>query len=398
MRVILYTGKGGVGKSSIASATAVRTAELGRRTLLVSSDLAHNLSDIFDARIGGEATTIADNLTVLEVDTLREIRENWSAAHEYFTDLLAYLGVENAVAEEVALYPGIDDAFLLSRILREIESDRYDVVIVDCSPTAGTLRHLTFSDSACTKMNRLIEIERKILKLVRPFAKKIKGVREIVPNDEVYGVFEELIGKVGRLGEILKDPEISSIRLVLNPDRIAIAETRRAFTYFGLFGFPVDAIVVNKVMPEALADGFLHDWYELQRGFLETIDQSFLDVAKLRVPLLDGEPVGLRPLSEMARGIYGERSPDEVLSPPKPVSLTRVGDEDRLVFSLPNVDKADLDIGRKDSELILTVGNHTRVYSLPDTLASREIGEARFADGFLTLVFPCQTAGGQGAR
>ena len=387
MRLILYTGKGGVGKSSIAAATAVRTAELGRRTLLVSSDLAHNLSDIFDTRIGGEPVSIAENLTVLEVDVLREIREQWAPAQDYFAGFLAYLGMEDAVAEEVALLPGMDELFLLTRILRELDSEQYDLIIVDCSPTAGTLRVLTMTDTACTKLNKLLDVERKIMKLVRPIAGRIKGVREMIPSDEVYGLFDESITEVGRLGEILKDPDVASVRLVLNPDRIAIAETQRAFTYLGLFGFPVDGIFVNKVLPKELADGYLHNWFTIQGRLLESIDQSFLDVRKFRAPLLDKEPIGLQPLSEMARGIFGPQRPEEVFSATKSVSIDREDGKYRLSFCLPNVGKQQLDVGRKETELILTAGNYSRVFSLPDTLVGREIAGASFVDGRLTITF-----------
>ncbi len=387
MRLILYTGKGGVGKSSIAAATAVRTAELGCRTLLVSSDLAHNLSDILDTRVGGEPVRIAENLTALEVDVLREIREQWAPAQDYFTGFLAYLGMEDAVAEEVALLPGMDELFLLTRILRELDSEQYDLIIVDCSPTAGTLRVLTMTDTACTKLNKLLDIERKIMKLVRPIAVRIKEFRPMIPSDEVYGLFDESITEVGRLGEILKDPEVASVRLVLNPDRIAIAETRRAFTYLGLFGFPIDGIFVNKVLPEELAEGYMHDWFTLQGQLLESIDQSFLDVTQFRAPLLDKEPIGLHPLSEMARGIFGPQRPEEVLSATKSVSLDREDGRYRLVFWLPNVGKQELDVGRKDAELILTAGSYTRVFSLPDTLVDRNIAEATFDEGNLTITF-----------
>ncbi len=387
MRLILYTGKGGVGKSSIAAATAVRTAELGCRTLLVSSDLAHNLSDIFDTRVGGEPVRIIENLTALEVDVLREIREQWAPAQDYFTDFLAYLGMENAVAEEIALLPGMDELFLLARILRELDSEQYDLIIVDCSPTAGTLRVLTMTDTACTKLNKMLDVERKIMKLVRPIASRIKEVRPIIPSDEVYGLFDELITKVGRLGEILKDPEVASVRLVLNPDRIALAETRRAFTYLGLFGFPIDGIFVNKVLPEELADGYLHDWFTLQGQLLESIDQSFLDVTQFRALLLEKEPIGVEPLSEMARGIFGPQRPEEVLSASKSVSIDREDGRYRLAFWLPNVGKQELDVGRKDAELILTAGSYTRVFSLPDTLVDRNIATAKFDEGNLLITF-----------
>lgn len=387
MRLILYTGKGGVGKSSIAAASAVRSAELGSRTLLVSSDLAHNLSDIFDTPIGGEPTSISENLTALEVDALKEIREKWSLAHEYLVGVLEYLGVENAVAEEVALYPGIDDLFVLTRILLEVKSGRYDTIIVDCSPTAGTLRYLTLSDSAANKLNKLMDIERKVIRLIRPITNRISGVRDLIPENEVYLVFEDIVGKVGELGEILKDPGISTVRLVLNPDRVSIAETRRAFTYFGLFGFPVDGIFVNKTLPVTLAEGYLHNWYTLQQDLLESIEQSFLDITKLRVPLLDKEPLGLEPLSELAQEIFIDRRPDDVLSPAKTVSLDREDGKYTLSFWLPNVERGDLDVGMKDSELILTARGYVRVFSLPDVLLDSRIESAEYADGSLTISF-----------
>jgi arsenite-transporting ATPase len=387
MRVILYTGKGGVGKSSIAAATAVRVAELGRRTLLVSADLAHNLSDVFATRIGGEPTSIAENLTALEIDALQEIRQNWSPAQDYFADLLSYLGVDDAVAEEFALWPGIDELFLLTRILQEIESERYDTVIVDCSPTAGTLRHLTLTDTACTKLNKLGQWKRKVFKLIRPIGRRIKGVRPFMASDEVFDVFEHLVSNVGRLGDILKDPAVSSVRLVLNPDRVAIAETRRAFTYFGLFGFPVDGIFVNKVLPAELAEGYLNRWFTLERQLLESIDQSFLSVKKYRVPLLSREPIGTEPLAAMARSMFADRRPDEVLSEPRSVSIAREDGKYRLTFWLPGANKQDLDVGRKDNELILSAGTYTRVFSLPDTLLDREIAGAEFVDGTLNVLF-----------
>jgi arsenite-transporting ATPase len=387
MRLILYTGKGGVGKSSISAATAVRAAELGRRTLLVSSDLAHNLSDILDTTVTGEPVNVAENLHALEIDALKEIRENWSPAQDFFAGILAYLGIDNAVAEEVALLPGMDELFLLTRILREVESDRYDVIIVDCAPTAGTLRHLTLADTAYTKLHKLGEAKRKVFKLVRPFAKRVKAMRPFMADDELFDVFDDLMRNVARLGSILKDPDESSVRLVLNADRVAVAETRRAFTYFGLFGFPVDGIFVNKVLPSDLADGYLNRWVTLQRHLLDSIERSFLDVTKFRVPLLSKEPIGLDPLAKMAREIFGEKRPDDMLSEPKSVSMDRMDGKHRLTFWLPSVEKHDLDVGRKDTELLLTAGSYTRVFSLPDTLIDRDIAEAKFSGGSLTVLF-----------
>jgi arsenite-transporting ATPase len=301
--------------------------------------------------------------------------------------------MEDAVAEEIALLPGMDELFLLTRILREIQDEQYDVIIVDCSPTAGTLRLLTMTDTACTKLNRLIHIERQILKLVRPVLNRTKSLRGLIPKDEFYGTMEDLIRKVGQLGEILKDPAISSARLVLNPNRVAIAETRRAFTYFGLFGFSIDGIFVNKILPDEVATGYLHEWFALQQELLDSIDRSFLDVAKYKVPLLDREPIGLEPLGRMAEGIFARRQPQDFLSPAKSVSLTRADGRHQLSFWLPQMEKQELDLGRKGADLILSAGQYTRVFSLPDTLVDREVVGAEFSDGALRISFGPEPAG-----
>jgi arsenite-transporting ATPase len=387
MRLILYTGKGGVGKSSVAAATATLTARLGRRTLLVSSDMAHNLGDIFGVPVGGQVTSVADNLAALEIDALQEIRENWQPVQDYLVGVLESVGLENPMAEEFALLPGIDELFLLTRVLREIESDAYDVVIVDCSPTAGTLRHLTLTDTASTKLNRFIHFERQLLKLVRPVLRRFQSMRPLIPSDDLYGTFTSVVRKVGRLGELLKDPSISSVRLVLNPDRVAIAETRRAFTYFGLFGFAVDGIFVNKVLPRELAEGYLSDWYVLQQELLEMIDQSFLQVGTFHIPLLEVEPIGKQALLEMAEPLFEGRAPDDRLSVASPFTVQRDDGDYRLAFHLPNVSKRDLDVGLKGTELILRARDFTRVFTLPAALSDRSIRGAQFEDDRLTVTF-----------
>jgi len=387
MRLILYTGKGGVGKSSLAAATAALTAQLGRKTLLVSSDAAHNVGDIFDTQVGGELTQICDKLSALEINALQEIRDNWQPVQDYLVGLLESVGMENPIAEEFALLPGIDELFVLTRVLREIESDQYDVIIVDCSPTAGTLRHLTLTDTAGTKINRIIHVERQVLRLLRPVLRRFKDMRALIPSDDLYGTFASVIQKVGRLGEILKDPSISSVRLVLNPDRIAVAETRRAFTYFGLFGFAVDGIFVNKVLPQELAEGYLKDWFTLQQEQLKLIDQSFLQIKQFRIPLLDEEPIGKRALLNVAVPLFDGQAPDDRLSETRTFTVRRDEDKYRLAFYLPNVSKQDLDVGLKNSELILQTKNYRRVFSLPGSLADRALVGAAFQDDYLTVRF-----------
>ncbi|MFC1588518.1 ArsA family ATPase [Planctomycetota bacterium] len=392
MRVILYTGKGGVGKSTIAAATAVQTAAQGRKTLLVSSDLAHNLSDIFDVKAGAGCLEVVDNLSILEVDVVNEIRDNWDSFQKYLEGFLVYLGIDSVVAEETALIPGMDIVFLLLRILHEIESGKHDTIVVDCAPTGGTLRMLTLTDSAGSKLDKLVDWERKILKLIRPFAKRFKKIKALIPEDDFYQFFSDIIRDLGRLGDLLRDRETSSVRLVLNPDRIALAETRRAYTYFALFGYSVDAILVNKVFPEELSIGYLDPWCARQQQQMEVISKSFMDTKLLPVRYLDTEPTGVDQLRKLGSEIYGDTAPDDLLSQTDTVRFGKKDDFVTLTFTLPNLDKTELDIGQKGNELLINTGNYNRVFTLPDTLHQADIKSACFEDDDLVITFSQKNA------
>ena len=385
MRIIVYTGKGGVGKSSIACATAVLNADRGRRTLLVSSDLAHNLSDILVTDTVANQTH--DNLTVLEIDILDEINSNWQAVSGYFAGFLAYLGLDDVVAEEVALLPGIDAFFMLTRILREIDSEAYDTVVIDCPPTAGTFRLLTFTNTSSNTLNKFISAERQILKLVRPLSRRIKSIRNLIPEDDFYECLGDVIKDIGRLGELLRDPALSTFRLVLNPDRIAVAETRRSFTYMGLFGFPVDAIMINKVLPADVEEGYFKQWHQLQQEQLDEIERAFLSCRLFRIRYLDREPAGIDELLAFGEEIFGDVEPDACCSESRIVQFARQDGKTTLALLVPNLDKAALDLGRKENELIIRAGPHHRVLTLPDSLSDVEIDNAAYDDGSLTITF-----------
>lgn len=387
MRIVLYTGKGGVGKSTIAAASAMRSARRGARTLLVSSDLAHNVSDILDTSVGNRCVPVADNLFALEVDVLREIEEHWEPIQEYTTSFLTYLGTESVVAEEVALIPGVDLIFLLTRILREAESGRYDTMIVDCAPTGATLRLLSLTDAAATKFNSLVNLERQVLKAIRPATRRVEQLRKLIPEDRFYESLAVVVGHIGRLGEILRDPRRSTLRLVLNPERIAIAETKRAYTYMALFGFPVDGIFVNKVLPDVLARGYLADWCQIQQRHRRTIAESFLDTRVLPIPHLPREPIGIPALDELGRSIFHDLSPGDLLSPVRTARFERQDGKTLLRFAIPGLDQSSLDLGRKNNELLIRAGGHSRVFLLPDSLRDAEVEGASYRHGQLVVTF-----------
>lgn len=387
MRLILYTGKGGVGKTSLAASTAVLSADRGHRTLLVSSDLANNLSDIFQRQAGSGIVKLSTNLDLLEINILDEIRENWEAFQEYMTGLLSYLGIEQLVAEEVALFPGTEELFTLTRLLREVESGRYDSIIIDCAPTAGTMRLLTFTDSSTRKMNKLMEVERMILKLLRPAGKRFKSFRAVIPEDALYDTFGKVIEQIGRLGDYLKDPKLATMRLVLNPDPIALAETRRTYTYLALFGFPVDGIFVNKVLPQEFSEGYFSPMHADQQAHLGRIGESFMDTSIFQVPHYGAPPLGAERLLEVGREVFAEKDPSAILSKLHPITFKKEKGRVQLTFTLPGLDKKNLDIGRKENDLILDTGNGVRVVNLPDSLVDSTVEEARYQDPELVIEF-----------
>ncbi len=387
MRIILFTGKGGVGKSTNACATAALTAATGRKTLLVSSDLAHNLSDIFDVKDGSSKKQISGNLDILEVDIIEEIRKNWDPIQRYYANLFSYMGMDSVVAEEVALIPGMEVLFLLTGILREIESETYDVVLIDCAPTAGTLNWLTLTDTSGNKANRIIKIERYILNLVRPIGKRMKSVKNFLPEDELFITIGKMVDDIGRLGVFLRNHEVCSIRLVLNPDKITIAESKRSYTYFSLFGFPVDAILVNKLFPAELEDGYFQKWRRLQQEQMKILHQSFLDTRIIPIRHYENEPIGVGRLEEMGKDIYGESDPASVLSNVNTVTFNKQNRRVVLSIVLQGLDKASIDVGRKDNDLLISAEGYSRVFSLPDTLAKVEIDQAEYKNNRLNIRF-----------
>ena len=387
MRIILFTGKGGVGKSTSACATAALAAAGNRKTLLVSSDLAHNLSDIFDVAGGSGKKEISRNLDILEVDIIREIKDNWDSIQRYMTELLTYFQMDSVVAEELALIPGMDSLFLLTRILREIESGAYDIIIIDCAPTAGTLRLLTLTDASSSKFNRIIQIDRTLSKLIRPLGKRIRSVKSIVPDDDIYITFGTIIENIGRLGAILRDHTKSSIRLVLNPDKIAISESKRSFTYFSLFGFPVDAIFVNKLFPVELEEGYFQKWRRLQQDQMKHLRQCFLDTRIISIKHYENEPIGVARLEEMGKEIYGKLDPADVLSTVNTVAFKRQNGRTVLSIILPNLDKSSIDVGRKGNDLLIRAEGYSRVFELPDMLANIEIDHANYENSRLNIHF-----------
>lgn len=385
MRVLLYTGKGGVGKTCVSAATALLCAELGYRTLVMSTDPAHSLADSFGTSIGSKPTKLMDNLWGLEIDPFREIEENWATVKDYLATLFASQGVNDIVAEELSILPGMDELFSLLKVRQFYEQDSYDVIVIDCAPTGATLRLFHFPDMLRWYMRKLFHINRKVVGTIRRFTDELFSVP--LPGDEVYGTMERLYKRVGEMKEVLASPEVTSIRLVLNPEKMVIEETRRAYTYLNLFGFVCDAVIANKVLPDEVTDRYFARWKESQKRYLEEVEASFGDLPIFKVRLYEQEIVGVKALLRMAADIYGEHEPTERFAEIKPMRIIKRDGGYWLELHLPFVRKGDVQLMRKGDELIVKVSNIKRHIILPHILAKQEPKGAKLENEILQIRF-----------
>src|SRR3979490_2642199 len=305
MRVILFTGKGGVGKTSVAAATAVQCARAGYRTVIMSTDPAHSLGDSFDVELGPDLTPISDHLWAHEVSSLHEMQRHWAKLHEYAAEVFATQGLDEVVAEEVANPPGMDEVASLMWIKHYAERDEHDVIVVDCAPTGETLQLLMFPDAARWWLDKIYPWERKAMKLARPVLQPLMNVP--LPSDEVFASIKDLLLDIEGMKKVLVDPKVSSVRLVLNLEKMVIKEAKRAFTYLSLFGYVTDAVVVNRTLPDGLQDELFRKWHSIHQRYSGEVEQSFQPLPIFNIPLFDEEVVGERMLLKMADAMYGDR-------------------------------------------------------------------------------------------
>ena len=390
-RIILYTGKGGVGKTTVAAATALRAAELGHRTVVLSTDPAHSLADAFGQSLGPEPVPVAPNLWGQETDVYHNLRRYWGTVHDWLRALLAWQGVDHMEADEVAAVPGMEELATLLWINRHHESQDYDVVVVDCAPTGETLRLLSFPDSARWWIDKLLPIQRRLSQVLRPVMRPLTGMP--VPDREVFKAVEDLLLQLGKLHGIMSDRELSSVRLVVNPEKMVIRETQRTFTYLNLYGYVTDAVACNRVLPTSVGDGYFAHWKEAQEGYLQLIREAFAPLPILSVPLLRDEITGLKALREMARHLFGGDDPTRIYYPS--VAHEVRAEDGGFVLSLgaPFATKADVSLAQRGDELSVQVGTHRRNVLLPRVLSTLRATGARVDGGRLNIYFPREKRG-----
>lgn len=385
MRIIVFTGKGGVGKTSVAAATALGIARNGARTLVMSTDPAHSLADAYETEIGAELTEIAPKLFGQQIDAQQRLEQHWRDIQEYMTEFLSWAGADPVAAEEIIALPGIEEVFSLTDLRRHSDENEFDCVVIDCAPTAETLRLLSLPEIARWYIERIFPIERRVVRVVRPVLERVTSIP--VAKDKVFGAIERLYRNLEQVGRILTDAEHSSIRLVVNPEKMVIAEARRLFTYLALFGYRVDAVIANRLLPESVEDPYFAKWKKIQATHLDTIRESFDPVPVLTARLYDEEMVGVRLLRDLCEEVYGEGDPAAILHTDEPMRVS-AGKNGEMILELrlPYAD-GRLDLSRKEDDLIVTIGSYRRSIMLPQSLRRRQVADAVFDGPVLKVTF-----------
>ncbi len=385
MRIILYSGKGGVGKTSLSAATAIRAARMGKRTLVMSTDSAHSLADALDRRVGPDPTEILPKLDAVEVDVNKELGSHWGVIQEYLTRFMTFRGVADTVAEEMAILPGMEELFSLLKVKTFAESGRYDVIVIDCAPTGDTVRMLGVPEILNFYFSRIFPIQRTVLRTVRPVAERMTDMP--IPSDDVFAAVKALYEQMEGMGPLLQDPRRSSIRIVLNPEKMVIAESQRLYTYLSLFGFPVDAVVANRVLPEEARSAYFDRWFKIQAGHLETAREAFEPLPFFKAPLFDREMVGTEMLDEFGRRVFADQDPTAVLYQGKPIEVKKEKGAYALYIRLPFAEKDRIQVWTRGDELVVQVDNQRRHLMLPRTLAGRSVASAAFLEHRLRVSF-----------
>ncbi len=391
MRIIFFAGKGGVGKTSVAAATGIRAAEMGKKTIIMSLDVAHSLSDIFDLdkdlldQNKGKPFQVNKNLWIQELDISEEMEKNWGVIHRYLSTLFNTTGLDSILAEELAILPGMEEISLLLYINSYARNKKYEVIILDCAPTGESLRFISIPTTLEWYMKKLFKLEKTIVKVARPVAKKVYNLP--LPGDDYFDAIEDLFERLRGVDQLLVDPETTSVRLVTNPEKIVLKETQRAFMYFYLYRMNIDAIIVNRILPENVEDAYFEDWRESQKRHLEKVEESFSPVPIFHVKLFKDEILGYKSLKAFADQIYRERNPLERFFEGEPYSLTKENGEYRLMMKLPFVMKQDVELSKISDELIVRVGSFKRHLLLPRHVAASKEVKARLEGEYLYIHF-----------
>jgi arsenite/tail-anchored protein-transporting ATPase len=390
MRILLFSGKGGVGKTSLAAATGLQLSRLGYRTLVMSVDPAHSLADAFDLDSNlfhgktGDPYAIDERLAIHEVNIQKEIKRHWREISSYVISVLRTTGISDVEAEELAILPGMEELSAMMWVNQFRREQRYDVIVLDCAPTAESLRFVSMPTTLEWYMKHIFPFQRGVLKAVRPIANRVSPVE--LPPDNYFANIQDLFVKLDGVGELLEDPAVTSVRLVTNPERMVLRETQRAFVYFTLHGLAVDGVIANRVLPEAVTDHWFQEWRASQGKILDEMDAYFAPVPVKRLPLFTHEVLGRERLEELARTLYAEgEDPAAVLHTEAPFSFAKSDGRYEVRVRLPFAARGEVGLFKKGDELVVEVGTLRRHIGLPTSMAALTPVRARLENRILTV-------------
>ncbi|MBW2207350.1 MAG: ArsA family ATPase [Deltaproteobacteria bacterium] len=391
MRIIFFAGKGGVGKTSVSAATGIRVAEMGHRTVVMSLDVAHSLSDIFDLDRDlldvnrGKPVKVGKNLWIQELDIQEEITKNWGDIHQYLSLLLNTTGLDEILAEELAILPGMEEVSLLLYINQYVQKAEYDVIILDCAPTGESLRFISIPTTLEWYIKKILKMERALAKYVGPIAKRVYDVP--IPGDDYFDAIESLFKRLRGVDKILADPRITSVRLVANPEKIVLKETQRAFMYFCLYKMNIDAIIMNRLLPSDVKDVYFQDWRKNQAKYLTRAEEYFNPIPVFPVNLFRGEVLGYDRLKILSDQIYGKQDPLQRFFKGEPYDLVKEDGGYCLRMNLPFIAKRDVELNKVSNELIVRIGSFKRHILLPRQVAASKSVKAKMEGERLCIYF-----------
>lgn len=391
MRIILYTGKGGVGKTTIAAATGIKLAELGYKTIVISLDAAHSLRDAFDSeeKLARQSTEkqvqINDNLWIQEINIQEAIVEYWDDVYNYIRSLLNRSGLETLVAEEIAVFPGMEEICALLYINQYVRENAYDVIILDCAPTGESLRFVSIPTTLEWYMNHIFKLERNLAKIAGPVIERVSSVP--IPRDNYFQNIQDLFDKLEGIDSVLTDSKITTVRLVTNPEKIVIKETQRAFMYFCLYGLCIDAVIINRIFPEGVNAEYFELWKQTQQHYIKAANNYFSDVPIWKVNLFADEIVGELGLRQLADALYADINPASQFSDESPYQFQKTEEAYQLSIRLPFLSKEEIELTKHGDELIITIGGFKQHVALPRSLSNKKTTGAKLTKERLVITF-----------
>lgn len=391
MRILLYAGKGGVGKTSVAAATGVAASRMGINTLVMSLDPAHSLSDAFDLdrtlmdKNRGAPIAIEPGLSIQELDVHEEISKYWGEVHKYISVLLSASGIEDVLAEELAILPGMEEVAALLYVNQYAKENTYDLIVLDCAPTAESIRFVSLPKTLEWYMKKVFRVERKLVRYMRPVAKRVSDIP--LPEDEYFASIERLFQRLHGVDSLLTDPEITSVRLVTNLEKMVLRETQRAFMFFSLHQLSIDGVVINRVFPEEGSDSFTRAWQQSQKEYMELARSFFHPVPLFPIPFYSSEILGLDALANLGRELYQERNPADIFYTRRTCEFSGENGRHTAKIHLPFLEKGEVELSKIGEELIVRMGNFKRNLILPRAFVSLEPGKARLIDDYLVIDF-----------